>query len=155
MTDDEITLIRDTWNKVLPHAEEAGDLFYARLFVLNPKLKSLFQDDIRDQGRKLMVMIDVAVAHLERLDTIRPAIEDLGQRHVHYGVRSEDYDTVGQALLWTLTQALGPRFTPGARAAWSKIYTTLASIMDESHATRAGTGSRPVTITSSQDPRHR
>lgn len=102
-----------------------------------------------------MAMIDVAVAHLERLGTIRPAIEDLGQRHVRYGVRSEDYDTVGQALLWTLTQALGPGFTPGARAAWSKIYTTLASIMDESHATRAGTGSRPVTIASGQDPRHR
>jgi hemoglobin-like flavoprotein len=82
-----------------------------------------------EQGRKLMMMLKVAVANLDRLDTIVPAVEALGERHVHYGVTTRDYDTVAVALLWTLEQGLGDAFTPAARAAWTEVYTLLAQVM--------------------------
>ena len=60
-----------------------------------------------------------------------PALGALGQRHVGYGVHPMHYDTVGAALLWTLEQGLGPKFTPETRAAWAEAYEVLASVMKE------------------------
>jgi len=48
---------------------------------------------------------------------------------VGYGVREKDYDTVGQALLWTLRRGLGEAFTTEVEAAWTNVYATLASAM--------------------------
>jgi hemoglobin-like flavoprotein len=58
-----------------------------------------------------------------------PVVEDLGKRHVGYGVKAEHYDTVGAALLWTLAKGLGDAFTEEAKAAWTETYVTLATVM--------------------------
>jgi hemoglobin-like flavoprotein len=75
-------------------------------------LKPLFKGDMAEQGRRLMKMIGTAVANLDKLETIVPAVEDLGRRHATYGVQPAHYDTVATALLWTLGQGLGSAFTP-------------------------------------------
>ena len=82
-----------------------------------------------EQGAKLMQTLAVAVAHLDNLGTLAPAIEALARRHVDYSVTAEHYDIVGAALLWTLEQGLGDDFTPAAYAAWATVYTTLAGVM--------------------------
>lgn len=78
-----------------------------------------------------MAMIGTAVANLDRLETIVPAVQDLGRRHATYGVKATHYDTVGAALLWTLGQGLGDAFTPPVKAAWTEAYTTLSTVMME------------------------
>jgi hemoglobin-like flavoprotein len=83
-------------------------------------------------------MLGVAVSSLDRMDQLLPVVRSLGTRHVSYGVRDKDYDTVGQALLWTLRKGLGEAFTPDVEAAWSNVYTTLASEMQTGSATPAG-----------------
>jgi hemoglobin-like flavoprotein len=64
-----------------------------------------------EQGDKLMAMIGTAVANLDRLDAIVPAVQNLGRRHATYGVQPSHYDTVAIALLWTLEQRLGDAYT--------------------------------------------
>jgi hemoglobin-like flavoprotein len=81
------------------------------------------------QKKTLMQTLTVVVKSLDRLDQLVPAIEALGRRHAGYGVRETHYDTVGEALLWTLGQGLGDGFTPELRDAWTEAYTTLASVM--------------------------
>ena len=129
MTDEQIGLVQDSFRQVVPIAETAAELFYARLFDLDPSLESLFKGDIKEQGRKLMQMIGMAVKSLDRLDQILPAVRALGARHVGYGVRDGDYATVGKALLWTLQKGLGDAFTPEVEDAWYKVYATLAAAM--------------------------
>jgi hemoglobin-like flavoprotein len=82
-----------------------------------------------EQRKKLMQIITVAVRGLDRLDELLPAIEAMGRRHSGYGVRSEHYDTVGAALLWTLEVGLASAFTPQVRSAWLETYTVLAAVM--------------------------
>ena len=84
---------------------------------------------MKEQGRKLMTMIRVAVANLDRLDEIVPAVEALGERHARYGVENSHYETVGTALIWTLEQGLGEDFTPETRQAWVEVYGVLTSVM--------------------------
>lgn len=131
MTPEAQTLVRDSFAKVVPIAPEAAALFYNRLFVLDPTLKPLFKGDMNEQGRKLMAMLGTAVANLDRLQTIVPAVQALGRRHATYGVPLESYDTVATALLWTLGQGLGDAFTPPVEAAWTEAYTILANVMKD------------------------
>ena len=137
LTNDEIMLVRTTWAKVEPIAETAAGLFYGRLFELDPNLQILFTGDMTEQGKKLMKMIGVAVAHLDRLGEVVPAVQALGKRHVGYGVKDEHYDTVAVALLWTLEKGLGNDFTPAAKDAWTKTYTILADTMKTAAAEAA------------------
>ena len=129
MTPQDVELVQTTWAKVLPIRDTAATLFYGKLFELDPRLKPLFKGDMTAQGDKLMTMIDVAVKGLTRLDAIVPAVKSLGKRHVGYGVKAEDYNTVAAALLWTLGQGLGDDFTPQAKAAWTEVYGLLATTM--------------------------
>jgi hemoglobin-like flavoprotein len=134
MTPEDQTLVRESFAKVVPIAPQAAAMFYDRLFMLDPSLRPLFKGDMAEQGRKLMAMIGTAVANLDKLETIMPAVQDLGRRHRGYGVQPQYYDTVAEALLWTLQQGLGDGFTPPVRAAWTQAYTVLATVMQEAAA---------------------
>lgn len=89
----------------------------------------MFKRDMEEQGRMLMQVIGVAVASLNRLETLVPVLRDLGRRHGDYGVRDEHYHTVAEALLWTLQTGLGDKFTPEVRDAWVAVYGVLAGTM--------------------------
>lgn len=129
LTETQIDLVSNSWNKVIPIAETAAELFYNRLFELDPSLKALFKGDMKQQGEKLMSMITVAVKALNRLDDVVPAIQQMGRRHVDYKVEPEHYNTVGAALLWTLGQGLGDGFTTEVEEAWTVVYGILSTTM--------------------------
>jgi len=58
-------LVQDSWGKVVPIADTAAELFYGKLFELDPNLKPLFKNsDMKEQGKKLMQMIGAAVKGL-------------------------------------------------------------------------------------------
>jgi hemoglobin-like flavoprotein len=134
MTEDQKTLIRSSFARIAPDAQAVAALFYGRLFTLDPTLNALFKGDMVEQGRKLMSMIGVAVANLDNLDAIVPAVQQLGARHAGYGVPLDSYSTVGAALLWTLEQGLGSDYTPEMAAAWFECYATVASLMQQGAA---------------------
>jgi hemoglobin-like flavoprotein len=131
MTPENIALVKSSWQQVLPIQKAAAELFYGRLFELDTSLRPLFKGDMAEQGRKLMTMINTVVMSLDRLEPLLGAVEDLGRRHVGYGVTEAHYDTVGSALLWTLDKGLGEHFTPATRDAWTHAYGTLASVMKQ------------------------
>jgi hemoglobin-like flavoprotein len=127
-------LVQSSFQKVAPIAETAATLFYGRLFELDPSLRHMFHGDMKEQGRKLMNMLTLAVRGLDRPEQLIPAVQMLGRRHTGYGVKPEHYDTVGAALLWTLEQGLGEAFTPEVKAAWVEVYTLLANTMQTAAA---------------------
>lgn len=131
MTPNDKNLVRETFALVVPIADQAAAIFYGRLFEIAPYFRPLFKGDMQEQGKKLMQMIGVAVANLDNLEAVVPAVQKLGQRHVGYGVQAADYDIVGAALLWTLEQGLGEAFTTEVKQAWTNVYTVLANTMQQ------------------------
>ena len=129
MTPQQITLVQASFADVKPIATTAAELFYNRLFTLDPALRPLFKGDMGQQGQMLMSMIGAAVSGLKDLERLAPVVRQLGARHVRYGVQAQHYATVGSALLWTLDQGLGEKFTPAVRDAWTQAYTLLADVM--------------------------
>jgi len=133
-TPDQVALVQASFAKVAPIAETAAELFYTRLFELDPSVKPLFKGDMTEQGKKLMAMISAAVKGLKHPDKLIPAVQQLGRNHLGYGVVDAHYDTVGAALVWTLGQGLGEAFTPDVKDAWIAVYTLLAGVMKDAAA---------------------
>jgi hemoglobin-like flavoprotein len=131
MTPEQIILVKTNWDEVVPIADAAAGLFYDRLFELDPSLRALFNPDLAEQKKKLMQTLGFAVASLSNPEALLPVVRQLGKRHAGYRVEDRHYDTVADALLWTLERGLGPSWTPEAKAAWIAVYTALASAMKE------------------------
>jgi hemoglobin-like flavoprotein len=129
MTNEQKHLIRQTFDLVAPMADSMAEVFYRRLFELDPSLRAMFPPVLVEQGRKLMQMLGAAIGMLDRPQQLISVLESLGKRHAGYGVRDEHYDTVGEALLWTLERGLGPVFTPDVKAAWAALYGVVATTM--------------------------
>jgi hemoglobin-like flavoprotein len=129
MTSEQTNLVQASFAQVRPIADTAATLFYDRLFELNPSLRGLFKEDLREQRKKLMAMLATAVDNLHQWDAVAPHVRQLGLRHVGYGVEPADYDTVGSALIDTLEKGLGEAFTPPVRDAWLACYTMIVAEM--------------------------
>ncbi len=127
----QVALITESWSKVVPIKEAAADLFYARLFELDPSIRPMFKQDLTEQKRRLVEMLNRIVAMLGDFDALARSAQQLGRRHVPYGVKPQHYDTVGEALLWTLATGLGNAFTPDVKQAWTAAYQILADTMKE------------------------
>ncbi len=121
--------MRQSFAKVESNAVAAAQMFYNRLFEIEPSVRILFRGDLNEQGDKLMAMIKAAVAGLDDIEALAPIIQELGVRHKAYGVQPAHYGPVAEALLWTLEQGLGDGFTPDVKAAWVKVYAMLAETM--------------------------
>ncbi len=128
-----IELVQTSFESVKPIAVTAAEIFYNKLFELDPNLRPLFpaanEDKMKEQGNKLMTMLSGAVAGLSNIEALVPVLQDLGKRHVAYRVEKSHYDTVGAALLGTLSTGLGDDFTPEVEKAWTDVYGVMSSVM--------------------------
>ncbi|SHH03100.1 globin family protein [Cognatishimia maritima] len=130
MDEKAISLVQDSFAKVVPIKDQAAEIFYADLFETAPQVKPYFANaDMTEQGSKLMATLAVVVNGLRDLGKIVPVAEQLAVKHVDYGVKAEDYDAVGASLLRTLEKGLGDAFTPDVKDAWTGAYATLAGVM--------------------------
>ena len=131
MTPGQIALVQRTWRAVLPVGATAAELFYGKLFSLDPAVRKMFRNDLVDQGRNLTAMISVAVGALAKRERILLAVRQLGQRHAAYGVEPRHSQIVAVSLLFMLEKVLGDEFTPEVEAAWTAVYGFLAETMQE------------------------
>jgi nitric oxide dioxygenase len=153
MEDVQVGLISDSFAAV-PSAEVFATVFYSRLFALDPSVRGLFRTDMKDQGRKLMALIGIAVANARNPGAIKTAVDQLAVRHVGYGVKMEHFPTVGAALLWAFEQVLGSRFNQPTKEAWGQLYSELVAIMAahfsaSAASARAGAQTTPVPLSAS------
>ncbi len=131
MQDTQITLVQESFAKVVPISDQAGMIFYDRLFEIAPEVRPYFKGDMVEQGKKLMSTLGMIVNGLRNLEKVVPAAQAMAIKHVEYGVKAEDYAKVGAALLFTLDKGLGEAFDPETEAAWITAYTTLSNLMIE------------------------
>ena len=131
VTRDQADMVQRTWRAVLPVGATFAELFYGRLFALDPDVRRLFRDDILEQGRNLTAMLSVATANLAKPERISVALRQLGKRHAAYGVRPEHFALVEDALLFALEHALIDVFTADVKAAWQAAYALLTGMMLE------------------------
>ena len=137
MTPSQVDLVQSSFQRLVSVPEKIAELFYGRLLELDSSLTPMFRGSVKEQGRMMMDTLRLVVVNLHEMDRIMPGVRALGTRHAVYGVRDEDYDTVGAALLWTLEQQLKGDFTPQVRQSWKAAYELLADTMKDAATARA------------------
>jgi hypothetical protein len=73
ITEDQVALVQTSFQHLAPIADEAGAMFYGRLFELAPQARALFGDDIGLQVRRTMGAIKAAVAVSTTSSESRPS----------------------------------------------------------------------------------
>jgi hemoglobin-like flavoprotein len=129
LTARDIEIVRDDWEKVELIADQAATLLYDRLFALDRKLRLLFPLDLAEQKLKVIRMLGAAIYGLSDPEVLEPILRALGRKHFELGVRDQDYETLAEALMWTLRQGLGDTFDAEHEAAWTRVYAALAARM--------------------------
>jgi len=129
MTARQKQMVRESFPVIQEVAGPLSQLFYGRLFELQPGLRPMFRHDLASQGRKLMEMLSVIVEHLDRLESLDPVLRELGRRHAGYGVLPQHYATVEQALLWSFGHAMEYEFDDELKGAWRAIITQVSEAM--------------------------
>lgn len=130
MTNHQRQLVKKTW-KLLRQVDPAllGDVFYGRLFITYPFLRSIFKGPMQSQYQKFIDMLSMIVARLDRPDTFAREIRLLAHSHKGYSVKPEHYGPVKDALLWTLERGLGNDWNSDVQQAWTVCYDILAQAM--------------------------
>ena len=129
MNSHQITWIRHTFAKVADAPDVAALAFYRNLFTLDPSLRPLFGTDILVQSKRLMEGLGIIVNGLDQPERLTPMLEELGARHVGYGVCDAHYATAGRALLLMFSQTLGSGFSEEAMSAWESAWEWTARTM--------------------------
>jgi len=131
MTSNQRQLVRQSFDALRDQAGPVSLLFYGKLFELDPSARRMFHIDLELQGRKIVDTLATVTESLDRFESIRPRLADLGRQHAGYGVRPEQYDTITTALLWAIGQALGADFDSPTREAWKLALTAVSAAMIE------------------------
>lgn len=136
----QVTIVQTTWTTALSLGKETvGILLFKHIFDLAPQAIELFpfrfDDDLehspmlKTHAIGVVNTVSVAVGLLRDLGKLVPILEDLGARHIGYGVAAEHYPIVGKALLMTLEAGLGDAFTIDVKNAWSSVWDIVANTM--------------------------
>ena len=94
-------VLEKTWRAVLPVGDTAAELFYGKLFSLDPQVRRLFKYDMLEQGRNLTAMISVAApCRLPNAFVADPPLDPVTARTYEFGLRGKV--PLGDALAWSL-----------------------------------------------------
>ncbi len=129
MNTHELELVQTSWEKITSNSDEFVQLFYKKMFEIDPELQALFKRSMGMQGRKIMSMFGSAVEYMGQIEKFLPPLVAAGRRHIQYGVNDEDYETVRQALMQTMNEVLGEEFDSETRQAWELAYNSIQDIM--------------------------
>ncbi len=140
MREQQVLLLKKSFEKILAIREQVTELFYDHLFLANPGLRSMFRNNMADQGEKLITTLEYVISHFKLLPngdyqlehSLKKSLMNLGNDHkVVYGVKSAHYNKLEDSLLWTLELALGSDFTVEVRQSWREAYSEIVKYMIE------------------------
>ena len=131
--------LETSFDQIAPRGDELMDVFYTRLFSVAPSVKPLFAGtDLKRQKAMLLAALVLLRRSLRDLDSVTPALRELGARHVRYGALPEHYPVVGEVLIFSMAQVAGDAWTADYEAAWTEAFTLVAGAMlDGAQSARA------------------
>lgn len=139
MNPKQVVAVKSSYEHLRGKHAQFADLFYDRLFEIDPDTRALFPDDMEAQKKILLQTMDAVVDCLDDMDGLTPVVAQLGQRHHGYGVKAWHYSSAGAAWYWALDQTLGESFTMETKLAWTTAFCALTKIMIEGDSSTGGT----------------
>ncbi|MEP1032552.1 globin domain-containing protein [Ekhidna sp.] len=128
LKEEEINLIDYSW-EVLSTSPQSMMRFYDHLFAIAPETRHFFPDDISKQSEKLAYTIGFIVGNLERLETIKNAIEDIGRFHNKLQIEAYHYTNLKIALVKTIEENMEEKYHEDIGKAWYSALDYVSNLM--------------------------
>jgi hemoglobin-like flavoprotein len=122
-------LIRLSFLRIEPALDLVAQLFFLKLFRLDPSLRKKFAGPVETQARKFAAATKLAMISLAHDDGLAPTLKLLGARHRQIGIRSRHYRTMSRAFVWTLEQSLEESFDRDTKDAWNTLLSDVTRVM--------------------------
>lgn len=118
-----------------PRLPELSEIFYQRLFALDPAAQLAFKGSESFRQRKFINMF-IVFRHIKYLENMTQMVHLLGERHSSYHRQFPLFlPAIWQALLETLQAALPDAFGPDLARAWFAVYNDVSALMAETMPT--------------------
>jgi class 3 adenylate cyclase len=121
--------LQSSLHTMLEDQDRFARIFYDKVFEIAPEARSLFRNDMIEQGRLLTHMLGGIVYSLSRPEHLTSGLQKLGESHIAYGVKSEYYPAVKQAMMQTIDECLGDSKTAKTMDAWNKALDYVMDVM--------------------------
>jgi nitric oxide dioxygenase len=131
LNDEEIIQLKQSWPHIKTQSEDFAITMYNRLFYLQPELRPLFKEDIRQQAKKFIDFLSFVISNLDDWSIVEREIFELGKRHVDYRVSPQDYEVVGSAFIFAIREIPSVDYR-----LWQKLYYKIAWAMTQAHANK-------------------
>lgn len=129
LTTEQKRLILNSFMRVEPALDLVAQLFFLKLFRLDPGLRKKFDGPVEMQARKFSAGAKLAMISLGHEDGLAPTLKLLGTRHRQMGIRARHYRTMSRALVWTLERSLDKSFDRDTRDAWTTMLAQFTKVM--------------------------
>ena len=130
-------LLRESFEALRPRGDAVVARFYSVLFERYPDARALFaKTNMVEQRKKFFETLERIVQHLEQPDALLSELLLLGNSHVDYGVRADQYGPVCDCLVEAMKTESGQAWTPAIEKAWRDAYAAVAEIMKKGSALR-------------------
>ena len=129
LTTEQKRLILKSFFRLEPALDLVAQLFFLKLFRLDPGLRKKFDGPVEMQARKFSAGAKLAMISLGHEDGLAPTLKLLGTRHRQMGIRSRHYRTMSRALIWTLERSLDKSFDRDTRDAWTTMLAQFTKVM--------------------------
>ncbi len=145
MSPDQLAALRTFFATVEPRLPDIVALMYDRFFEAMPETAILFKGDMQEQHRQFTLML-WSIVRLTRSSELWPvnawtgqasipAIEKLGMRHSHAGVRPEHFETMKNVLSRCFREMFPKDFSSSVEKALAFIFDVMSHSTPKSKGT--------------------
>lgn len=131
MTPDAVNRITESYEAFAPRAGDMVAGFYQRLFTACPEVRPLFREDMSVQRHHFTATLALLVRNLAFQDMLEEAVMDLGAQHLRWGARLQHYPVVRDALLGSIGDSLGERWTQQLQDDWKTLIDQVVATMQK------------------------
>ena len=123
-------LVLESFKEVSPQAGVMAERFYTSLFKRAPELLPLFEHtDWPKQRYILVASLHYIAFNLDNPNTLKRSLQQMGERHVEYGVKPEDFTVFGECLIDAIAHISGPSWNDALQQAWTEAYDEIRQMM--------------------------
>ncbi|XP_058967106.1 cytoglobin-2-like [Pocillopora verrucosa] len=141
LTDEQIKILRETWEIIEPTKKEIGVNVYIRFLKMNPDIKSRFTefkeisiDEINKSNghpRRLMAAIENSIGSLDDPETFAGYVLELGRRHIRLRSKptKSHFIDLRKAFIGSIKEPLTTNWRPEVEESWVLLFDFMTAVM--------------------------
>ncbi|NRA66944.1 MAG: hypothetical protein HRU19_20820 [Pseudobacteriovorax sp.] len=130
--------IRESFAKAQASEDNVAEIIFSKLLADHPELKTSFSStDMAKQEKLLMNSLEFIVSNLDNVEKLAEYLQNLGERHVAYGVTEEHFPWFGDALFYGFKMVLGDLWDDSLNSNWESFFRHVHDLMKQGMRTVA------------------